>query len=144
MPKNDPHSSEPLLEDDGGVSSRSAGRFRDGDHIYDKPKPIGRSGRRVFNKQVIVGLVMLIITFGIGVAVVHTGPDRVWTSPSSSSSSSGSTVGTGDKAAAELPPSNRVMTQKEWQAVEDSKYDPKKFVIGPPTQKYRGKCARLI
>lgn len=97
------------------------------------------------NKNVTVGLVVLVLVIGIGVVSSLTGSDRPWNDPKPTGAQSGlhnvsDILDTGSTKHPASP--NRLMSAQEWQALEAEKYNPKNFVRGPPTPKFRSAYRR--
>ncbi|EJD41495.1 hypothetical protein AURDEDRAFT_115423 [Auricularia subglabra TFB-10046 SS5] len=133
-----------LNEDDeerpspSGSRSRSPLEYRDDER--EKPIYRGAPGRtRWLNKTTTVGLVVLVLVIGIGVVSTMTGSERQWNDPSKGHASAFHNVSDIlDTGVSRPPPKNsKLMTQQEWQALEDEKYNPKNYVKGPPTAKFR-------
>ncbi|KAH7105754.1 hypothetical protein BKA62DRAFT_687863 [Auriculariales sp. MPI-PUGE-AT-0066] len=143
-------SSYSRVEQDDESGSRANGHYRDDDSHERLPPPRGpvRKQRGCMNRQIYVGLITVAVVIGIGILSSLTGPDRPWNDS------------TGHGASQSQPPpqsqvndvldtgpvshpskgssqSSKLMSQAEWQALEDEKFNPKNFVLGAPTKKFR-------
>ena len=103
--------------------------------------------RGCMNRSISVGLVTLGIVIAIGVLSSWTGPNRPWNDPPSKQSSGSAPpakvedvldTGAGHPSKGSGSTFTKLMSHADWQALEDEKFNPKNFVLGPPTKKYRG------